>query len=221
MKIFGLSNAAAIIATLAIASVVSSARAEDGWKQLFNGKDKEGWTMAGPGEFKVEDGLLVTYGGMGLLWYNKEKFGNCEIKVVYKSSKNRDNSGVFIRIDGEPKDPWFAVHHGYEVQIDDAADPFHRTGSLYSLTEAKATVDAKPGEWITMLIKLDGDRTISTVNGKEMTDYKEGQPVPPKKAASEPERGPRPQMGFIGLQNHDKGSKVSFKEVSVKPLPKK
>jgi hypothetical protein len=25
---------------------------------------------------------------------------------------------------------WYAVHHGYEVQIMDSADPFHRTGSI-------------------------------------------------------------------------------------------
>ena len=34
----------------------------------------------------------------------------------------------------------------------------------------------------------------------------------------EPERGPRPRSGYIGLQNHDDQQRVHFKEVSVAPL---
>ena len=34
----------------------------------------------------------------------------------------------------------------------------------------------------------------------------------------DPARGPRPESGYIGLQNHDKNSVVYFKEVSVRPL---
>jgi len=32
----------------------------------------------------------------------------------------------------------------------------------------------------------------------------------------EPVRGPRPDTGYIGLQNHDGRTKTYFKEVSVK-----
>ena len=46
----------------------------------------------------VEDGLLRTEGGMGLLWYSREKLGNCVIRVVYKTANERSNSGVYIRI---------------------------------------------------------------------------------------------------------------------------
>jgi len=38
--------------------------------------------------------------------------------------------------------------------------------------------------------------------------------------ANEPKREPkRPEAGYIGLQNHDPGDIVWFKEVSVRPLP--
>ncbi len=36
-------------------------------RQLFNGRDLTGWQMLGRGSFRVEDKLLVTEGGMGLL----------------------------------------------------------------------------------------------------------------------------------------------------------
>ena len=38
---------------------------------------------------------------------------------------------------------WYAVHHGFEVQINDAGDSWHRTGAIYSLAEA-AALPAKP-----------------------------------------------------------------------------
>jgi hypothetical protein len=158
---------------------------------------------------------------MGLLWYTPKKFGNCEIKVVFKLTRESNNSGVFIRIPEPPTDPWYAVNHGYEVQIDNNGNDYHRTGCLYSLTKAKNKVDAPIGEWSTMLITLDGPRTIVKVNGKVVTDYTEGDPVPEKKVQYEPDRGRRPNEGYIGLQNHGGEEHVHFKEVSVKPLEKK
>ena len=64
------------------------APAQEDWKPLFNGRDTTGWSMAGPGEFRVEDGSLATYGGMGMLWYEREKFGNCEIRVVFRPASD-------------------------------------------------------------------------------------------------------------------------------------
>src|SRR5437660_2682615 len=88
------------------------------WKPLFNGKDLSGWKHVGPGEMTVEDGLIRTHGGMGLLYWTERKLGNCRIRVVYKMRDSNDNSGVFIRIPIEPSEEWMPVHYGYEVQID-------------------------------------------------------------------------------------------------------
>ena len=55
------------------------------WRQLFNGIDFAGWEHVGPGEFSIEEGVLKSIGGMGLLWYNVEKFENVDIKVVYRN----------------------------------------------------------------------------------------------------------------------------------------
>jgi hypothetical protein len=190
------------------------------WQPIFDGKATNGWEMIGPGELRLEKGELVTYGGMGMLWYSQKKFGNCQIRVVFKLSKPKDNSGVFIRIPERPKEPFDAVNKGYEVQIDNTDNEFHRTGCLYSLTKAQNIVDAKVGDWSTMLITLDGPHTIVEVDDKVVTDYTEGNPVPPKEKWYEPDRGRRPDEGYIGLQNHGEGAKVHFKEVSVRPLPK-
>jgi hypothetical protein len=199
--------------------------AEAQWKPLFNGKDLSGWKHVGPGEMTVADGLIQTHGGMGLLYWTGQKFGNCKIRVVFKMKDENDNSGVFIRIPIEPREEWMPVHYGYEVQIDNHPeksdeDDYHITGTLYSLTKPLAK-PAKPGpEWNTMEITLDGPRTVVFVNGEKVTDYTECQPVPDKKFDFEPQRGRRPNEGYFGLQNHSKNDIVFFKEVAWMPLKK-
>lgn len=193
------------------------------WKQLFNGKNLDGWKHVGPGNMTVEDGLIHTHGGMGLLYWTDAKLGDCVIRVVYKMRDTNDNSGVFVRIPIAPTEPWMPVNYGYEVQIDNHPetsneDEYHVTGTLYSLTKPLAK-PGKPGpEWNTMEITLDGPRTIVAVNGVKVTDYTEGEPVPEKKFDFEPQRGIRPNYGYIGLQNHSDNDIVFFKEVAVRAL---
>jgi hypothetical protein len=212
---------APLAAALALAiPVFAGDDAPKAGRPLFNGRDLEGWEHVGPGKMVVEEGTIRTEGGMGLLWYTREKLGNCVIRVVYKTTGPRSNSGVFIRIGDKPADEWYAVHNGYEVQICDGADEFHRTGAVYSLSKVTAP-SAKPGEWNTMEITLQGDRVKVAVNGVQVTDFDPKGPVPERKKDYEPKRGPRAESGYIGLQNHDDvgaGQHVFFKEVSVRPL---
>jgi len=109
------------------------------------------------------------------------------------------------------------VNRGYEVQIDDRQDEFHRTGVLYSFTKAMAA-PGKPDEWNVMVITLDGDRTMVEVNGVLVTDFKEGDEVPPKVEPYEPDRGRRSNAGYIGLQNHGDADVIYFREISYQPL---
>lgn len=195
------------------------------WRQLFNGKDLKGWKQAGPGTHYVEDGLLKSTGGMGLLYWTAEKFGDCTFRIVWRMRDENSNSGVFVRIPVEPREEWMPVHYGYEIQIDNKPelsdeDEYHYTGTIYSLTKPLVK-NGKPGpEWNTFEITLDGPRTIVYVNGEKVTDYKEGDPVPDRKFDFEPQRGPRPNAGYMGVQNHSDKDVVFFKEIAVKPLKK-
>jgi len=194
--------------------------ADKDWKQLFNGKDLTGWKMTGPGQFLIEDGMMKTQGGMGLLYYTGGKIGKATLRVVFKTTGDRDNSGVVIRLPEAPPDPWYGVHNGYEVQIDAAGpDEWHSTGALYSLSKSLQGVQKPTGEWNTMDITIDGQLTTVVLNGKKVNEFRGDQQVPERKRWYEPVRGPRPDEGYIGLQNHDPRSVVYFKEISVKPLP--
>jgi hypothetical protein len=235
--------------------------AEPAWRALplvADGKLDPSWCHVGWGGFAVEDGALRTEcdpKGLGLLVYTKERFGNCQIRVVFKQKDAKSNAGVFVRIaDGildqvsrpgaaferdaegriseastqkmqessrREEGPWFAVHRGYEVQIAGAGDPFHRTGAVYSLAASSAISPKPPGEWKTMVITLSGRRVFVDIDGRRVTDFDPESPtVPPAKHWFEPKREPkRAESGYLGLQNHDPGDVVWFKEVSVRPLP--
>jgi len=205
--------------TLATIVLLGLARApaEPPGESLFNGHDLGGWRHVGPGEFVVEDSALKTVGGMGLLVYDGRPFGNAVVRIVYKPESPDANAGVFIRVPEKPMDPWYAVHNGYEVQIQDTADEFHRTGAIYSLASATEFPASSDG-WNTMEITLDGQTTTVSVNGAVVNTFKGDQPVPERTKRYEPRRGPRPDVGYIGLQNHDEGSTIWFREVSVRPL---
>jgi hypothetical protein len=190
------------------------------WRPLFDGKTLDGWAHVGPGQFVVDDGVLRTEGGMGLLWYTREKLGDCVIRVVYKTAGRRDNSGIYVRIADRPKDPWYAVHHGFEVQIMDEGSAGRGTGSIYTFAKAAAT-PAKAGEWNTLEVTLKGNRISTTINGVHVSDFDSSElkpESPDKTGQGDPARGPRPESGYIGLQNHDEKSVVFFKDVSVRAL---
>lgn len=230
------------------------------WRQLpliRDGKVAPEWTQMGFGSFTVDEGALRTdcdERGMGLLLYGKEMFGDCQVRVVFRSKDPRSNAGVFVRIDegilervkqkaspvrrnregklsGEELKklmtasekglgPWYAVHHGYEVQIMDAGDEYHRTGAIYSLAKAALLPGKKSGAWRTMVITLKGNRVLVDLDGKRVTDFDpSSKDVPARRQWFEPRREPRrPHSGYLGLQNHDPGDVVWFREVSIRPL---
>jgi hypothetical protein len=200
-------------------AIALPALAQGPWRPLFNGRDLSGWQIVDPGGrpgFTVEDGAIRTQPGRGMLWYTARNIGNSTIRVIYRMSASNGNSGVFIRIPGPPPDENFARNHGIEVQIDDRDDDWHCTGVLYSMTKALARPTKPAGEWNTMDIVLRGLRTIVRVNGVLVTDYDGTSPVRPRVFPWEPERGPRPEVGFIALQHHDDKAVIWFREISVR-----
>ncbi len=195
-------------------------------KQLFNGRDLTGWARIPRHEdapadqkpgFKIEDSLLISLPDSPEddLWYTGEKFGNVTLRIVYKVSDKTANSGIFIRIPERPKSEDDAINRGIEVQIQDSGDEFHCTGVLYSMTGAKARPSKAPGEWNTLEITLKGPRTVVKLNNVVVTDYDGVSPVPLKTGRYEPDRGPRPDSGYIAVQHHGGAATVWFKEISV------
>jgi hypothetical protein len=115
-----------------ILTASSTVAAEEGWIQLFNGKDLSGWKQhSGKAQYKVEDGEIVgrTVLGTGNSFLcTAETFGDFVLELQFKVNPQL-NSGIQIRsevfdeprkisIDGKeqtiPADRVF----GYQVEID-------------------------------------------------------------------------------------------------------
>lgn len=207
--------------TLALAvtlCVSTSLAAADAFVSLFDGKTTEGWTpVAGKsGNWKVQDGLLVTQGeGGGWLSTNGE-YADFIVQLEYRTRPG-GNSGVFIRSprSGDP------AYTGMEIQLLDDDDaqyknlkPFQYTGSIYGVVAAKRGHTKKPGEWNSIAIEAKGPKIKVTLNGTvivdaDLTDHADA-------AAQHP--GIKRDRGYIGLQSHS--DVVEFRNIKIKDLSK-
>lgn len=115
---------------------------------------------------------------------------------------------------------WYAIHHGFEVQIMDSGDALHRTGSIYSYAPADELPPAPADGWRTMIITLRGTEVVVELDGQTVTRFDSATTdAPPRNTWSAPKREPvRPTRGYIGLQTHDPGDILYFKEVAIRPL---
>jgi hypothetical protein len=177
----------------------------------------DGWQMAGFGRFNVIGSDTVeSEGGIGLLWYTKEEFGDFLMTVQWRSINAFDNSGVFIRFpslgNANPAQDWqLAVDQGYEIQIDDrgfdpntntTGSPLHTTGAIYQLAPTTKLASKMLGEWNTFEIEAVGPDIKVRLNGESVSHL------------TNPSG--RPLKGHIGLQNHHPGARVQFRNLFVR-----
>ena len=232
------------------------------WRRLplvSRGQIAPNWVQIGAGKFIVDNEAAAIRTdpapeGLGLLVYKRERFGDCQLRVIFKAKDPKSNSGFYVRIDdgilkqtnnpgakfvrdaqGKPTPEssklmeassekeegiWYAVHHGFEIQI--AGSGERGTGSVYSL----ANTTAKPKEsadWRTMIVTLQGSKIFVDLDGMRVTTFdSEAKQLPAREIWYQPKREPkRPEHGYIGLQIHEPNDIVWFKEISVRPLPPK
>ncbi|MFF2996329.1 ThuA domain-containing protein [Streptomyces sp. NPDC057950] len=189
-------------------------RPENGYRPLFDGTAASltDWRQAGPGAFSLSpDGTLTSSGGLGMLWYAGAAFGSYSLKLDWKVAGD-DNSGVFVGFPASD-DPWSAVDHGHEVQIDATDTPDRTTGAVYGFRSADLRKRDRalnpPGEWNTYEIRVEGEHLRVRLNGVRINDF----------TNTDPARSLR--EGHIGIQNHGADDQVSFRNVRIKELPAK
>lgn len=202
--------------------LISCQPREAEWVELFNGKDLTGWTAnENTASFKVENGLLVANGPISHLFYTGDfkngVFHNFELKAMVKTEAN-SNSGIVFHTQEQSRGP---LLRGYEVQINNSYEregdflELKKTGSIYGIRNVYYDT-AKDGEWFELRFKVVENRCEVFVNGVQVVDY-----IQPE----EPYRPKNDKLkifsnGRLALQSHDPLSKVYFKSIQVKPLPK-
>ena len=175
------------------------------------GFHKHGWNHYGPGWFTLdhETGILASHGGMGLMWYSAEMFGDFVLRLEFNTSVPDSNSGIFLRVPEMVTSDEY-IYHSFEIQIHATApEAIHRTGAVYDAEPPSEDRAKAPGEWNDMEISFVGDRITVSLNGALVTDW-----------VAEP-RGKIQDFasrGYIGLQNHDWETSVYFRNIRVKKL---
>src|SRR5262245_57254312 len=122
-------------------AAVPAAFAQDGFIQLFNGKDFTGWKIGGAQDtFKIKDGAIVANGAVAHAFYdgpvNNHDFKNFELMVDVMTQPN-SNGGIYFHTEfqesGFPK-------KGFEVQVNNThRDPI-KSGSLYHVKDIGADI---------------------------------------------------------------------------------
>lgn len=192
------------------------------WTELFNGKNLDGWkAVENPGSFKVEDGLLVCDGPQSHLFYTgdfkKGVFRNFELKAMVKTMPG-SNSGIIFHTQEQEYGP---LLRGYEVQVNNSYEregdfqELKKTGSIYGIRNIYYQT-VNDNEWFELSLKVVENRCEVWVDGKKVVDYiQPDEPYRPKN-----DKWKIFSAGRIALQCHDEGSKVYFKSIQIKPLPK-
>ena len=176
---------------------------------LFNGKTLKGWNVHGTEKWYVENGELVCESG------EDKQYGYLVTENTYKDfvlrlkflQEDNGNSGVFFRSSIEG-----IKIAGWQVEV---APPGHNTGGIYEsygrgwlneIPEEKENI-LNMGVWNDMIIRVEGDRVMTWLNGQLMTDLRDekiGQAT-----------------GSVALQIHDGGGiKVRWKDIYLREINK-
>lgn len=201
----------------------ASARAEEGWRDLFNGRDLSGWKAnVYPDSWTVTNGILRAHATKesSHLFFVGDKsegfeiFKDFELEVETRSEPNA-NSGIFIHTDLTAGGRSLHLSKGYEIQLNSTQKEKRKTGSLYAVVDlAKSPVDES--QWFRVRVVVRGQKITIFVNDQQVVDYTEPPNVQrPKERAG---RKLNPAGGAIALQAHDPNSTFYFRKVRIRPL---
>jgi len=176
---------------------------------LFNEKNLDGWNIHGTEKWYVEDGELICESGedkkYGYL-VTEKSFTDFILRLKFLQ-ENNGNSGVFFRSSIED-----IIINGWQVEV---APPGNNTGGiyesygrgwLYEIPDEKDNI-LKMGDWNDMVIRVEGNRVMTWLNGQLMTDLED------EKIGE--------ATGSVALQIHDGGGiKVRWKDIYLREINK-
>ncbi len=199
-----------------------------GWRDLFNGKDLEGWVdvNTSPKTWSVRDGLLVCTGlPIGVMRSDKQ-YENFILHIEWRHMKPGGNSGVFAWCDAKPSKN--RLPKGMEIQMLELdwinlhpkkdGSPNHSgyiSGELFGANGLTCIPDnprgsrsmstefrCKPhGEWNRyVVVCVDGTVKLS-INGKFVNGV----------------RNSSVKKGYLCLESE--GSEIHFRNIRIMELP--
>lgn len=201
------------ILLLTLLATISSVSADDGWIEIFNGKDLTHWKVSeeNPESFQIKDGILRVDGPRAHLYYQEDgedaKLTNFEFEAMIKTFPEA-NSGVFFHTQWQDRG-W--PRHGYEAQVNATHGDPRKTGSIYNVQDILNDAPHKDGEWFKYHVRVEGKQITIKVNDEVVNEFTE--PEDPGHATR------RLGTGTIAIQAHDPKSVIHFKNIRLRKLP--
>lgn len=172
---------------------------------LFNGKDLTGWQQVGDAHWEVREGLLLGRQGPGgtagdLL--TKATYDDFHLLVIYKVQWPA-NTGIWYR--------YQSPSQAYQADILEYKNPIAYSGSLYCPGKMFLAINKDPNRvhregWNRLVIRVEDDRHILHLNGKQVADIHDNAST----------------HGKIGIQVHAgdqfHGMQVTIKQIALRPL---
>ncbi len=185
---------------------------------LFDGKTLDGWESREPSLWKIEEGCL-TGGGVDKIPHNdflctKKSFSNFVLKLKIKLTGDPKtgmiNSGIQIRTQRNPTGHevcGYQCDYGEPSWYGGIYDEGRRNRFIAPADMAVLHPAIKLWDWNEYVIRAEGNRIQTWINGVPGVDYKEEDPN-------------IPIDGIIGIQVHAGGNtKAQVKEVTIEELP--
>jgi Domain of Unknown Function (DUF1080) len=184
------------------------------WVSLFNGKDLTGWKVIGPERWTVDNGTILGEGIHGKDGFLKtlRKYKDFHAFLRFKC-ETPNNSGFFYHSDIEED-----ISKIRYIQVEIASSIGSHTGGLHGdhtpetggrswivWPAPELETVLRPFDWNDMLVKVEGRRIQTYLNGVQMIDF------------TYPD--PRNTDGIVALQIHPgKPSRIRFKDIWIRDL---
>ena len=185
---------------------------DEGWVNLFNGKDLGGWVMVGNEQWTVEDGTIhgkAVTRDYGYLMTEK-KYIDFHMALRFKCEGD-GNSGVFFHTEFKPGTA--DVSQGMQFEIDPTW--YHHTGGLYgdgrgwiAWPSPENEFVVRKDDWNEYVLLVEGNHYRARLNGVWVMDFTD----------------PTPKSfdGHIALQLHSGGQgNMRFKDIAVRDLSRR
>jgi hypothetical protein len=173
----------------------------EGWISLFDSETLFGWRTNKTANWAVVDGVITADAGEPSLLCTTSQWGNYQLKLDFKTVDG-GNSGVFLRT--PPTVGVKVDSQAYEINITGpGVQNDFPTGSLVQRQKAEPAVTPS-ADWQTMEVIADGPKISVKINGVEVVNYTDPNPL---------------GRGFIGLQ-HQIGQ-IQFRNIRLRPLGEK
>ena len=185
---------------------------DEGFTQLFNGKDLTGWKTHpdDKAKWEVKDGAIVGAGPAGHLFTERGDYEN-----FHSASRPRSATRATAANTSAPSSPRAsrpATRPRSTPPTATRSAPAASTRTTATSTvrrrrrrRASSSSCIKPDEWFTQEVIADGNHIIIKVNGKVTVDF-----IDEKN---------RHTKGHFAIQQHNDGSVVKVRKVEVKELP--